>query len=252
MTKKDGRDRPLIGISPDTESSGKRAPRGEGVRLYQLDDHYARAVLEAGGMPMMLPLLPRRSDIRRILARLDGVLVSGGDFDIHPAHYGEAPIQALGRINEERTDFELELIDLALERSRPLLGVCGGAQAINVALGGTLYQDIVTQIPAALEHQRGGARRPRGHRVVIRDDTLLRKIVGRSRLKTNTTHHQSVRRLGKGLIANAAAEDGVIEGIESRNHGFVLGVQWHPERLVKDASHKRIYAAFVAACGRAS
>jgi putative glutamine amidotransferase len=250
MTKRNGCDRPLIGITSDIESSGKRGSRGRGLRLLRVEAHYARAVLEAGGMPIMLPLLPRRSDIREILARVDGVLVSGGDFDIDPAHYGETAIPALGRIKEERTDFELELIDLAIERSRPLLGVCGGAQAINVALGGTLYQDIVTQIPATLEHQRGEPPRGNWHMVVIRDDTLLRKIVGRSRLETNTTHHQSVRRLGKGLLANATAQDGVVEGVESRDHRFVLGVQWHPERLVRDTSHKRIYAAFVAACSR--
>jgi putative glutamine amidotransferase len=131
----------------------------------------------------------------------------------------------------------------------PILGVCGGAQAINVALGGSLYQDIKSQVAGAARHERSSIKEIGGHLVAIIKGTKLRRIVGRESLEVNTTHHQSVKKLGKGLIVNAAAEDRVVEGIESSRHTFVLGVQWHPEFLVhKDQAQKKIFAALVAAC----
>lgn len=249
MRKRSDRQRPLIGIAPDIETIPRGSQPGRRNRLILLHEFYAQAILKTGGLPVILPVAPTRSAVRATVARLDGILISGGNFDIDPGHYGEAPMAALGKVKEDRTRFELELISLALERDLPLLGVCGGAQAINVALGGTLYQDIAGQIPAALEHQQGALKDRGGHAVTIRDGTLLRRIVKQESLETNTTHHQSVKQLGSGLIVNATAEDGVIEGLESTEHAFVLGVQWHPEFLVdKHDGHKKIFAAFVSAC----
>lgn len=249
MGRKTGRFRPLIGITPDVGSLGGASPPGAPNRLIQLPERYARAILEAGGLPVIWPLTSAHSAIKETLARLDGLLVSGGNFDIDPAHYGEAAIVALGEVKEDRTRFELELIDLAVKRDAPVLGVCGGAQAINVAFGGTLYQDIASQMPRALEHRQGALRYQGGHPVKIHDGTLLRRIVGRDQLEANTTHHQAVKQLGKGLIVNATAEDGVIEGLESKEHTFVLGLQWHPECLTEaDASQKKIFGAFISAC----
>ena len=248
MRKKSDRERPLIGITPDIETIPRGSQPGKRNRLILLHERYARAMLETGGLPIILPIVPARSATQAIFTRLDGILISGGNFDIDPGHYGETSIAALGEVKEDRTQFELELISLALERNLPVLGVCGGAQAINVALGGTLYQDIASQIPAALEHQQGALKDRGGHAVAIHDGTLLRRIVGQKSLETNTTHHQSVKRLGTGLIVNATAEDGVIEGLESREHAFVLGVQWHPEFLIdKYVGQKKIFAAFVSA-----
>ncbi|MBI1994057.1 MAG: gamma-glutamyl-gamma-aminobutyrate hydrolase family protein [Deltaproteobacteria bacterium] len=248
MRRKTGRFSPLIGITPDVESLPGASPPGTANRVIELPERYARAILDTGGLPLILPITSVRSAIKETLAHLDGVLVSGGNFDIDPAYYGEAAIQALGKVNEERTRFELELIGLALERNLPLLGVCGGAQAINVACGGTLYQDITTEMPQALEHQQGARRYQGGHPVQIHDGTLLKRIVGRDQLEANTTHHQAVKQLGKGLIVNATAEDGVIEGLESTNHGFVIGLQWHPECLIDiDACQKKIFTAFISA-----
>lgn len=249
MKKAQRPSKPLIGITPDVGRSPVAHSANRGEPLVILQERYARAILEAGGIPLILPVFPDRTAIQEMLDRLDGVLLSGGNFDIHPKFYGEEPIRALGEVKEERTQFELGLLSSALERDLPLLGVCGGAQAINVALGGSLYQDIASQIPDAGEHQKGRLKEAGGHKINIRNRTNLKQIVGRKTLEVNTTHHQAVKKLGKGLIVNATAEDGVIEGIESQEHSFVLGVQWHPEFLTeRDSSQRKIFASFISAC----
>ncbi len=241
--------KPLIGITPDVERSPAVHSADRGEPLVVLQERYAWAILEAGGIPLILPVFPSQTAIRELLDRLDGILLSGGNFDIHPTFYGEEPTQALGEIKEERTQFELGLLSSALERDLPLLGVCGGAQAINVALGGSLYQDIASQIPNAGEHQQRALKDKGGHKIKVHDGTKLKQIVGREDLEVNTTHHQAVKELGRGLIVNATAEDGIIEGIESKDHPFVLGVQWHPEFLTeRDLSQKKIFASFISAC----
>jgi putative glutamine amidotransferase len=238
------RRRPLVGITPDIAAS----PRAHEPMII-IQERYARAVEAAGAVPLVLPVLPAASSMRAMIETLDGLVVSGGNFDIHPKFYGEKPIPALGAIKEERTDFELGLIALALKRDLPLLGICGGAQAINVALGGSLYQDIDAQRPERIEHQRSDLKDRGGHEVAVHEKTKLRKIVGRPTLKVNTTHHQAVKAPGKHIIVNATAEDRLIEGIESAAHRFVLGVQWHPEFLVhRDAAQRKIFAALVRAC----
>lgn len=248
MRKKSAHETPLIGITPDIETSSGGSSPGNKNRLLLLQEGYARAILDAGGLPFILPIVRSQGAIQEILERLHGIVVSGGNFDIDPGLYGEQAIEALGIVKPDRTQFEFELISRALDRNLPVLGVCGGAQAINVALGGTLYQDISSQIPHAMEHQRGALKSQGGHQVNIHDGTLLKQIVGQDKLETNTTHHQAVKRLGKGLVVNATAEDGVIEGLESREHHFVLGVQWHPEFLTdKDLSQRKIFAALVSA-----
>jgi len=239
---------PLIGITPDTRKT-RVSPGAKEEPLIVLQERYTRAISQAGGIPLVLPILPSHGAIRELLEKLDGILISGGKFDIHPRFYGEEALRSLGEIKEERTEFEFELISAALDRDYPLLGVCGGAQAINVILGGSLYQDIATQIPNAGEHQQSSLKEHGGHRIKVREGTRLREILGQESLEVNTSHHQAVKKLGKGLIVNATAEDGVIEGIESQNHGFVLGVQWHPEFLTeRDLLQRKILAAFVLAC----
>ncbi|MDP6559076.1 MAG: gamma-glutamyl-gamma-aminobutyrate hydrolase family protein [Candidatus Binatia bacterium] len=237
---------PLIGITPDIQSGGKHAVSGEPAIF--LLERYNRAVLEAGGIPLILPILTSRGPIQRLLDRCNGILLTGGDFDIHPRHYGEEPQEGLRDIKEERTEFELEVISLALDRDLPLMGVCGGEQAINVALGGTLYQDIALQVPDALEHLQSTVEKEAGHRIQVHNGTLLSKILECRSLEVNTTHHQAVKQVGRKLIVNAVSEDGVIEGIESTNHSFVLGVQWHPELLMDgNARQQQIYLSLIAA-----
>jgi putative glutamine amidotransferase len=242
------RERPLIGITPDVSTTPRSGGKSEPVIVLQ--ERYARAIEQAGALPLILPILPSPASMRRVVGTLDGIVVSGGNFDIHPKFYREKPLKALGYLKEARTEFELELISLALKRDMPILGVCGGAQAINVALGGSLYQDIATQFDGAVEHQRGELKDRGGHKVEIHGGTKLREIVGKASLEVNTTHHQAVKAAGKDLIVNAIAVDCIIEGIESAAHTFVLGVQWHPEFLVhRDRAQRKIFAALVRACG---
>jgi len=239
---------PLVGITADL--SGVSANGTDSVQepTLFLPQRYCRAIQEVGGIPIILPPFASRNRLCTILQQVDGVLISGGNFDIHPSYYGETPIRTLGPIKRDRTEFELELVDLALNRDLPLLGICGGAQTINVALGGSLYQDIATQLPNAMEHEQRRKRDKGGHQVLIHSGTRLKRIVQKRTLEVNTTHHQAVRRVGRGLVVNATAEDGLIEGLESSNHRFVLGVQWHPEILSrKNPFQRRIFSSFVSA-----
>jgi putative glutamine amidotransferase len=239
---------PVIGITADIAAPQRRNGAASEATHF-LPQRYCRAVESAGGVPVILPALASARALKRLVDRLDGILISGGDFDIHPSYYGEAPAPGLGTIKHERTEFELELTASALERDLPALGLCGGEQAINVVQGGTLYQDIATQLPGAGNHQQSQKKETGGHWVSVHQHTQLRRILRRARIEVNTTHHQAVRETGKGLVVNATAEDGLIEGIESTRHSFVLGLQWHPEVMAPRFPHQqRIFSAFLRAC----
>ena len=243
--------RPLIGITADLSPAQRNRTETPREATLFLPQRYCRAVEDAGGTPIILPMVSSAAALRQYTKQVNGLLISGGNFDIHPSYYGEKPIEGLGAMKKERTEFELELTRSALKRDMPLLGICGGAQAINVVLGGSLYQDIATQVPHAAEHQQGESKETGGHQIRIHSGTRLRHIIRREALEVNTTHHQAVKKAGKGLVVNATADDGLIEGIESSQHSFVLGVQWHPEALTRNqVFHRRIFAAFVSACKR--
>lgn len=239
---------PLIGITADDLDTPSSAQAVKSALT--LPYRYVSAIERAGGVPVVLPSLPVQTIIRRYLSLVQGLVLSGGDFDIHPRYYGAKAIQQLGTIKARRTEFELGIAGAAMKRDLPVLGICGGAQAINVALGGSLYQDIGTELgSSAAEHT---SKNPTGgHAVRIEPDSELFKILRRGQITVNTSHHQAVKRLGRGLIVNALADDGVIEGIESTCHTFVLGVQWHPEVLApRQAIHRRLFAAFIESCKR--
>jgi putative glutamine amidotransferase len=239
----------VIGITADL-SPAKRDGNGTAREATHFLPHrYCRAVEKAGAVALILPVMNSSNALKRLFDLIDGLLISGGDFDIHPSYYSEKPLPGLGIIKQERTAFELELTAAALTRDLPVLGLCGGEQAINVVLGGTLYQDIPTQLPEAGNHQQSEKKEIGGHRIVVHRRTRLREILRRQRVEVNTTHHQAVKQTGKGLIVNATAEDGLIEGIESARHSFVVGLQWHPEVLAPRHEHqRRIFSAFTAAC----
>jgi putative glutamine amidotransferase len=240
---------PLIGITADSSGCEQTGVEAKRDGLYSLASRYCDAIENAGGLPIIIPHSRSRIQISHLLKRIDGLLISGGGFDIDPAYYREQPIAKLGKINPQRTFTELEAIAFGLKGDLPMLGICGGAQAINVALGGSLYQDIPTQCPAALKHQQEEYGENYGHLVDVTHGTLLYKICDCKTLKVNTTHHQAIRRLGEGLAINAIAPDGVIEGIESKNQSFVLGLQWHPEVLAHtEVLQRKIFSSFVSAC----
>ncbi|MBI2368208.1 MAG: gamma-glutamyl-gamma-aminobutyrate hydrolase family protein [Deltaproteobacteria bacterium] len=243
---------PLIGITADiSEAPQRRFTAGNEPTIF-LPRRYSRAVEMSGGIPLLLPFTASRALMRQYIGRLDGLVISGGAFDIHPSYYNEKPIKEIGAIKRDRTEFELEMTHLALKRDLPLLGICGGAQAINVVLGGTLYQDIAAQAPHANQHEQGAKKEIGGHIVNIARGTRLEQILRRRSLEVNTTHHQAVKEIGTGLVVNATAEDGLIEGIESLRHSFVLGVQWHPEVLApRNVAQRRIFSFFIDSCRRA-
>lgn len=239
--------KPQIGISIDYDCDAiPRRRAGEGS--YFIRERYVSSIIQAGGIPLLLPYLPSKSSTRSLLSGLKGILISGGDFDLHPSHFGEKPHPKLRRVVRERTDHEIQLIEEACRIDMPILGICGGAQVINVALGGALYQDIRSQCPRARLHETGKRGRPIFHTVRIEPKTKLSKIVGLKSLRVNSTHHQAVKELGKGLQVSARSSDGLIEGIESTQHRFLIGVQWHPELLAhRSAPNRKIFRSFIRA-----
>ncbi len=212
---------------------------------YALRQNYAEAVDAAGGLPVMLPHEPDRAV--DYLDRLAGLVVTGGAFDIDPALWGASTRHASVTTKDRRTAFELAVLQGALARDLPLLGICGGEQLLAVALGGTLVQHIPDEVAGALNHEQKTEKTLPGHTVTITPGSRLHQIVGVAELQVNTTHHQAVKSVGPDLTVNATAPDGVIEGIEAPGKRFCLGVQWHPEYHVGPGD-RALFHAFVAAC----
>jgi putative glutamine amidotransferase len=236
---------PFVAITPDwTRVEGKPS-------RYELNRAYADAVLVAGGLPWVAPYTDEPKALEAYLEAIDGLLLTGGAFDIDPADYGEPRRPQCGPSKRERTLFERALLEGALRRDLPVLGVCGGMQLINVALGGSLWQDIATDVPTAITHeQRVDKRRP-WHGVDIRRGTRLARAVGEGSLMVNSTHHQAVRHLGEGLTATAQSADELVEAFECAGYRFVVGVQWHPELLMLTVpANLGLYRSFVKAAAR--
>ena len=233
--------RPVIGVTLDAEQPGGYSK----YPWYALRTNYAEAIAAAGGLPVALPHLPALA--ADLLDRIDALVVTGGAFDVDPALYGAGERHATVTLKEGRTAAELALLQGALARDRPVLGICGGQQLLAVALGGTLIQHIPEALPAALAHEQPNPRHEPGHDVAIVPGTLLSRIVGAATMQVNSSHHQAVRDPGAGATVNAVASDGVIEGIECEKYRFCVGVQWHPEFLI-DAGDARIFAALIDAC----
>ncbi len=234
----------VIGITADIES--RVNSRGASEERYFLKKRLADAVGLAGGLSSILPFVRVPGEAGAVVGGLDGLLISGGDLDVDPLFYGEKRSEKCGPSNWARTQSEFLLLAAALRANLPVLGVCGGAQLMNVFYGGTLHQDIPSGISGALAHSQKEPHDQTSHEVAITRGSFLRKITGAARLRVNSTHHQCVRELGMGLRASAASKDGLVEAVEGKS-GFVLGVQWHPEFLVKNERHLAIFKAFVGA-----
>ena len=235
--------RPIIGVTLDAEEPGGYSK----LPWYALRKNYFSALAEAGALPIALPHHPELAEA--YLDRIDGLLITGGAFDVDPSLYGEGSTHPTVTLKAGRTDFELAVTRGALQRDLPVLGICGGEQLLAVALGGTLIQHIPDSIRTEIEHEQPNPRDQPGHEIAIAEDTLLARIVGRPRMAVNSAHHQAVATPGPGARVNATAPDGVVEGLEHPGHRFALGVQWHPEYAV-DPADPLIFAAFVAACRR--
>lgn len=235
---------PLIGIPSRRDLSSR-----SGSPVFAQNRTYVEAITAAGGAPVLIPLNLGEEALRAIYERLDGLLLAGGE-DVHPRHYGEAIHERCGEIGEARDTVELTLARWALAEGLPTLAICRGIQVLNVAAGGTLYQDIASQVPGSLKHDfwPDHPRNCLAHQVTINGDSHLAAILGQGQVTVNSLHHQAVKDLAPSFRAVAQAPDGVIEAIEGHDHPFALGVQWHPEELVDDAPPmRRLFEDFVSA-----
>lgn len=234
---------PVIGITLDSEDPGgySRMP------WYALRENYCDSVARAGGLPLPLPHIADLAE--RYLDVIHGLVITGGAFDVDPAMFGASERHDTVKLKQKRTAFELAAVRGALERDMPILGICGGQQLLNVVLGGTLIQHIPDEVENCLAHEQPNPRTEPGHGVTVMGGTLLHRIIGDVTAAVNSAHHQAVKTVGDGIVVNAVAEDGVIEGIEDPARFFCLGVQWHPEYDIS-AADTRLFAAFVDACRR--
>lgn len=237
--------RPVIGVTLDSEPPGGYAKQP----WYALRENYCDVLARAGAVPIALPHEPELAD--HYLELIDGLVVTGGAFDIDPALYGAGERHATVTLKERRTRFEWAITKGALDRDLPTLGICGGQQLLNVALGGTLIQHIPDAVPGCLAHEQPNPRTEAGHDVQVVPGTLLHRITGATRLPVNSAHHQAAERVGPGIVVSAVAADGVIEAIEDPGRAFCLGVQWHPEYAISPGDTAVIAALVAAAAARA-
>ena len=211
-----------------------------------LRTRYSRAVTAHGGVPFLVMMYQPDDNLQQIIDTADGFLFAGG-IDLAPELYGEKPLNDTVKVDPERDRTELAALPLILKTSKPVLSICRGIQSNNVALGGTLYQDIPTEVASEVAHREGG--RDTRHEMDIFEGTPLYDIIGRSRININSYHHQAVKKIAPGFEIAAFSEDGLVEAIYRKDKKFVLGVQWHPEFLFqKYPEHKTIFQAFVDAC----
>lgn len=214
---------------------------------------YVSAVAGAGGVPLILSQLIGEAGAPRALEGCEGLLLTGGE-DVDPAYYGEQPSKALGSVDRERDRFELALFRAARAARLPVLGICRGIQLINVALGGTLYQDLPSERPGPIDHDPGTARGARTHHVRLAPGSQAARALGVDRLVPNSFHHQAVKDLAPALIATGWSDDGVIEAVEGRpDDAWLLAVQWHPEEMHEDVSapERGLFRALVEEARRA-
>ena len=233
--------RPRIGLTLDAEPPGGYSK----LPWYALRENYFAAIARAGGLPVALPHEVELAAL--YLDTLDGLIVTGGAFDVDPGLYGAAERHASVTTKDRRTAFEFSIARQALERDLPVLGICGGQQLLNVVLGGDLIQHIPDAVPGSLAHEQPNPRTEPGHTVAVERGTRLHAIVGCDELAVNSAHHQAAGRVGPGVVACAKAPDGVIEAIEDPRRRFCLGVQWHPEYLLSQGD-AAILEALVGAC----
>lgn len=224
-----------------------------GLTMYDIDkkldinNAYLHSIEQAGGIPICIPNATEET-VETLLSRIDGLLLIGGA-DIDPFLFGEEPHAKIGSVVRDRDDSDLLLMNHAFKKQMPILGVCRGQQVMNVALGGTIIQDIPSQVDNALLHKQPSKRGELAHSVEVLTPKF-KGIFETETFRVNTFHHQSVGKLGDGLKLSAVAKDGIIEGIEHESHPYCVSVQWHPEELAinGDVYAQRLFKSFVEAC----
>ncbi len=241
--------RPLIGIPAQTLQAIDGIPEGL-PHSWVMNSRYYLAAADAGAVPVMVPLFGAGTDtLRAVYDRIDGLLLAGG-VDMDPASFGETPHPRLGRTDHARDAVELQLTRWAIADRKPVLGLCRGHQVLNVALGGTLWQDIEAQVPRAIKHDyfptAGYSRDHLAHEVVVLPGSRLHGAFEAPTIPVNSMHHQAVKALAPALVATAHASDGLIEAVESGTDHFLVGVQWHPEIFEdRDERTRRLFKMFV-------
>ena len=233
---------PLIGITTERETNSF------GTVVIAMSEAYSQAVAQAGGIPVLIPLMLGCEQIQALLPSLDGILLSGGG-DVEPQRYHTASTAKVKYVDPDRDRVEIALVEGVIANEIPFLGICRGIQVLNVALGGTLFTDIADLLPNALKHDYfpDWPRDHLAHEVHVQTGSILNEILAADTIQVNSLHHQGIDRLAPGLEAIARAPDGLIEAVVLPDHPFGLAVQWHPENLTAHAPFRASFRAFVAA-----
>ena len=228
--------KPIIGINCDYEEAGKQ-PYSFTYR------NYSEAVIAAHGIPLLLPIIKDKNDVELFLKRIDGLLLTGGN-DVPPQRYGEERHEKTVCVHPDKDASDNILACVAMQMKKPILSICYGAQLVNVVLGGSLIQDLPSKGTTPIIH-KDSRDEQYTHPVKIGKNSLLYKIVGTERIETNSVHHQAINKLGKGFVDTAHTSDGIIEAIELKDYPFLVGVQWHPERMTEYPRHAALFSALV-------
>ena len=234
--------KPLIGLTPSHNTDNHDI---------QMRPTYLKAVTAAGAIPVVLPLTSSEEDLKQLVDTLDGFLFTGGP-DVHPFLFGEETLDHCGSVSAERDQMELALLPLVMETGKPILGICRGVQLLNIGLGGTIWQDIPSQVTSdfPLAHTQPFAYTLPSHTVTVKPGSRLAEITGAETLSVNSMHHQAVKDVAPSLTASAFSSDHLVEAVEMPDYPFFIGVQWHPEYLwEKNEAASRLFAAFAKAAG---
>lgn len=230
--------RPRIGITMRIELETDR---------FYLSRHYSEAIEAAGGTPVHISLIPSGEYIAAVMNGLDGILLPGSDSDVDPLRYGHEPHQALGNVHSIKDETDLLVLEEIERRRLPLFGICFGMQILNVSRGGTLVQDIPSQVQGAIKHEQGAPRDRPSHPIRLLEESRLASLAQRHGTVVNSHHHQAIETVGRDLVASAWASDGLVEALEDpRSDRFVMAVQWHPELgWERDSLSQALFSRFV-------
>ena len=232
--------KPLIGITLDHELSGNYSK----FPWYAIRENYLSCIDKFRAIP--IPLFHEKNTIKEICKLINGLVLTGGNFDINPKLYSKKN-EGTRNLKQRRTDFEIEIFNEFFSTQKPILGICGGAQLINVSFGGTLIQDISKTTSNKINHEQQNPRDQTSHKIKIEKKTKLFNIIKKNEIKVNSAHHQSIDKLGKNLVKTAYSYDNIVEAIEHKKHNWCIGVQWHPEFLITNGD-KSLIKNFVSSC----
>lgn len=233
--------KPIIGLTCQKDNLTNRS-------INRINYPYIKAVIDSGGLPIIIPTLEDTKDISRYLDIIDGVIFTGGG-DISSHYFNEEPLREVDEVCQDRDMTEIALFHESYKRGKPIFGICRGLQLINIALGGSVYQDIYSQVPNVLGHTCANNIQDGYHSINIQKDSIMYEIFQKEKLVVNSQHHQSIKSLGKDLRIIAEAKDGIIEAIESTNENFILGVQFHPEAMaMKNEEFLKPFKYFIDRC----